>query len=235
MDPLQGSSKMIDSNSEPRIQDFSTKIIPSLVPKEPLHPNNLISNSENSNLLSWIHDSNNCSEETDPLDLNSKVIEPAVVVKQEIIDSENIDFQSYVDAAKEDKIPWNQFIDLVSNLTSSSMSKHKQLNSILLEELKGYKNRENELQNEIEILKVTLESSRLDVKKLKQEIDVFRQTKFHNGNSSKTTSFPSVQFPQNPLPKSILNNSADKNSANCESAVQDIQMLLPKNPLLTGK
>ena len=224
MDPLQGSSKMIDSNSEPRIQDFSTKIIPSLVPKEPLHPNNLISNSENSNLLSWIHDSNNCSEETDPLDLNSKVIEPAVVVKQEIIDSENIDFQSYVDAAKEDKIPWNQFIDLVSNLTSSSMSKHKQLNSILMRELKGYKFRENELLNEIEILKVTLESSRLDVKKLKQELyrqrKILRQTKFRDGNFTKSN-----------------DSAGEKPSANCESTVQDIQMVLPKNPLtlLTGK
>ena len=231
MDPFQSSSKLVDSNSEPRIQDLSMKTIPvTLLPKEPLQNLNLNSDS---NSLSWIHDSNNCLEETDPLDLNSEV-EP-VDIKQEINDSENIDFQSYVDAAKEDKIPWNQFVDLVSNLASSSMSKQKQLNSILLEELKGYKNRENELQNEIEILKVTLESSRLDVKKLKQEIDVFRQTKFQNGNSSKTTSFPSVQFPQNPLPKSMLNNSTDKNSANYESAVQDIQMLLPKNPLLTGK
>ena len=137
MDPFQSSSKLVDSNSEPRIQDLSMKTIPvTLLPKEPLQNLNLNSDS---NSLSWIHDSNNCSEETDPLDLNSKVIEPAVVVKQEIIDSENIDFQSYVDAAKADKIPWNQFIDLVSNLTSSSMSKHKQLNSILMRELKGYK------------------------------------------------------------------------------------------------
>ena len=148
MEPFQGNSMSVDSDSEPKIQGLPMKTLPN----EPWQ------NSDSDSLLR-ISDSNNCLEETDPLYLNSEVD-----VKQEIIDTEDVDFHSYVDVATEDKI-----------LTDVKKMKHVDLNSEVepfevKQEIIDYENMDfqsshadDDSAKEDEIL--------LNVKKLKQEMD----------------------------------------------------------------
>ena len=49
--------------------------------------------------------------------------------------SEEINFQNYVESAKQRKIPWNIFEDFMKDLAYSSIPKLKHLNAILLIEL----------------------------------------------------------------------------------------------------
>ena len=49
--------------------------------------------------------------------------------------SEEIDLQNYVDSAKQRKIPWNIFVDLMKDLAYSNTVRLKILNAILLIEL----------------------------------------------------------------------------------------------------
>ena len=49
--------------------------------------------------------------------------------------SEEINFQHYVDLVKENKFPWNIFIDVMQDLSYSDRNKLRILNAILLKEL----------------------------------------------------------------------------------------------------
>ena len=49
--------------------------------------------------------------------------------------SEDIDFQHYIDAVKQKNIAWNIFIDLMQDLSYRSMNRLRILNAILLTEL----------------------------------------------------------------------------------------------------
>ena len=49
--------------------------------------------------------------------------------------SEEINFQHYVDGVKRKKLPWNFFIDLIQDLSYSDISRLRKLNAILLMEL----------------------------------------------------------------------------------------------------
>ena len=51
-------------------------------------------------------------------------------------DSDEINFQSYIDAVKDHKIVWDIFVNLMKDLSHKNISKLKQLNEILLNELK---------------------------------------------------------------------------------------------------
>ena len=55
--------------------------------------------------------------------------------KMEKNNSEEINFQHYVDAAKQNKIDWNIFIDLMQDLSYSDIDRLRNLNAILLTEL----------------------------------------------------------------------------------------------------
>ena len=62
------------------------------------------------------------------------------------------DFQSYINGVKENKIPWNIFANFMDDL-ASDMDRSKNLNLILMKELKSYLENERKLKNEIEKLK----------------------------------------------------------------------------------
>ena len=62
------------------------------------------------------------------------------------------DFQSYIDAVKENKIPWNIFANFMDDL-ASNMDRSKNLNSILMNELKSSLENERKLKFEMERLK----------------------------------------------------------------------------------
>ena len=62
------------------------------------------------------------------------------------------DFQSYIDAVKENKIPWNIFANFMDDL-ASNMDRSKNLNSILMNELKISLENERKLKVERERLK----------------------------------------------------------------------------------
>ena len=49
--------------------------------------------------------------------------------------SEEIDFQRYVDAAKHKKIPWDIFIDLLQDISFTDVNRLRYLNATLLNEL----------------------------------------------------------------------------------------------------
>ena len=49
--------------------------------------------------------------------------------------SEEINFQHYVDGVKRKKLPWNFFIDLIQDLSYSNISRLRKLNATLLMEL----------------------------------------------------------------------------------------------------
>ena len=49
--------------------------------------------------------------------------------------SEEINFQHYVDGVKQKKLPWNFFIDLIQDLSYSDIKRLRTLNAILLMEL----------------------------------------------------------------------------------------------------
>ena len=49
--------------------------------------------------------------------------------------SEEINFQLYVDLVKQNKFPWNIFIDVMQDLSYSDINKLRKLNAILLTEL----------------------------------------------------------------------------------------------------
>ena len=49
--------------------------------------------------------------------------------------SEEINFQLFIDGMKQKKITWNFFIDLIQNLSHSDIDKLRNLNKILLMEL----------------------------------------------------------------------------------------------------
>ena len=51
------------------------------------------------------------------------------------INSEEINFQHYVDGVKQKKIPWNFFIDFIQDLSYSDKDRLRNLNAILLMEL----------------------------------------------------------------------------------------------------
>ena len=51
-------------------------------------------------------------------------------------DPDEINFQSYIDAVKDHKIVWDIFVNLMKDLSHKNISKLKQLNEILLNELK---------------------------------------------------------------------------------------------------
>ena len=51
-------------------------------------------------------------------------------------DSDEIDFQSYIDAVKDNKIVWDIFVNLMKDLSHKNLNRLKQLNEILLKELK---------------------------------------------------------------------------------------------------
>ena len=57
-----------------------------------------------------------------------------------------------IDDAKNDKIPWKTLVS-ITKLYSSNLERSNQLNSVLLDELKGYKERENDWKNENQRLK----------------------------------------------------------------------------------
>ena len=49
--------------------------------------------------------------------------------------SEEINFQHYVDGVKRKKLPWNFFIDLIQDLSYSDIKRLRKLNATLLMEL----------------------------------------------------------------------------------------------------
>ena len=51
-------------------------------------------------------------------------------------DSDEINFQSYIDAVKDSKIVWDIFVNLMKDLSHKNINSLKQLNEILLNELK---------------------------------------------------------------------------------------------------
>ena len=57
-----------------------------------------------------------------------------------------------IDDAKNDKIPWKTLVS-ITKIYSSNLERSNQLNSVLLDELQGYKERENNLKNENQRLK----------------------------------------------------------------------------------
>ena len=57
-----------------------------------------------------------------------------------------------IDDAKNDKIPWKTLVS-ITKIYSSNLERSNQLNSVLLDELKGYKERENDWKNENQRLK----------------------------------------------------------------------------------
>ena len=62
------------------------------------------------------------------------------------------ELRANIDDAKNDIIPWRTLVS-ITKIYSSTLERSNQLNSILLDELKGYKERENELKKENQRLK----------------------------------------------------------------------------------
>ena len=54
-----------------------------------------------------------------------------------------INFQSYIDAVKKDQIKWELFVQLMLDLSNTSMNRQKLLISILLNEFKNYMDKDN--------------------------------------------------------------------------------------------
>ena len=55
--------------------------------------------------------------------------------KASMNNSEEIDFQNYIDEVKQKKLPWNFFIDLIQDFCDSDINRLRKLNAILLMEL----------------------------------------------------------------------------------------------------
>ena len=49
--------------------------------------------------------------------------------------SEEIDFQQYVDSVKQKRIDWNMFVDVIQDISYSDKDRLRRLNAILLNEL----------------------------------------------------------------------------------------------------
>ena len=61
------------------------------------------------------------------------------ISKTEPEDSQDIiNFQSYIDAVKKKRIEWDLFVQLMLDLSNTSMNRQKLLISILLNELRNY-------------------------------------------------------------------------------------------------
>ena len=81
--------------------------------------------------------------------LNNKV----PISKMNLANKEEInELMANIDDAKNDKIPWKTLVS-ITRIYSSTLERSNQLNSVLLDELKGYKERENDLKTENQRLK----------------------------------------------------------------------------------
>ena len=66
------------------------------------------------------------------------------ILKTEPEDSQDIiNFQSYIDAVKKEQIKWDLFVQLMLDLSNTSMNRQKLLISILLNEFKNYMDKDN--------------------------------------------------------------------------------------------
>ena len=63
-------------------------------------------------------------------------------------DDNGCDFQYYVNSARQNKMSWDVFIFLMKDL-SSTWTRSKQLNSLLLDEMKLYKNQLQDLETQL--------------------------------------------------------------------------------------
>ena len=87
-----------------------------------------------------------------------------------------------IDDAKNDKIPWKTLVS-ITKIYSSNLERSNQLNSVLLDELKGYKERENDWKNENQRLKEITRIAQELVKAKKLEVESTLQNNLVKNNA----------------------------------------------------